>query len=344
MFRPPTLDDFERMLGRLLAESAQAAAYERMLVQSEATKAGISGRMFFEMARRTEPLHRDALRRAGQLAVELAGRGLKLDDLGRIAQGRLAAFERELVDPIETAASRFQVPVNEIRAAFAARTADTMRDLEIGFVGGRAVEPPDVQTNAFRLLQAIESESAGDVPTFAVDVGKRIGMPEPEAIAAFGYLKDKNLIRSYAVPYTASVSAYGHDILREARAAPERPTAPFPNTTFNVINNYGAGAQIQQATHGSTQSRGLEADVVPAIQAALELLARDRARIADPAVRNELGADIDTVAAQLRKAEPDRFIVRTVLTTIRDLVVTVTGNAITPATIDAVNQLLSRLG
>jgi hypothetical protein len=64
------------------------------------------------------------------------------------------------------------------------------------------------------LLEALyQRDLTESQPAFVVELGPQIGLSEQEAQAAWRYLKDKHLIQTFSLHYTARINAYGKDLI-----------------------------------------------------------------------------------------------------------------------------------
>jgi len=70
----------------------------------------------------------------------------------------------------------------------------------------------DIPEKALQLLRAISTHSAnGPTPVSVTDLG--LDLDERTAKSAWEYLRDKNLIKTYSIPFTARINANGTDLL-----------------------------------------------------------------------------------------------------------------------------------
>lgn len=80
---------------------------------------------------------------------------------------------------------------------------------------------PAVQSNALRMLQVIYDRTRDQTsPAFVTELG--IGLGEEDSRAAWRYLKDKGLIQTFNLEYTARINAAGVDAIDNARERPDR--------------------------------------------------------------------------------------------------------------------------
>jgi hypothetical protein len=145
----------------------------------------------------------------------------------------------------------------EYERVFRERIDSALRDIEIGFIGGRDVAAPqeqNIQANAFQLLKAIERVTRGSARPVVLEELRDLQMTSDEAQAAFLYLKGKGLIdANFGIFYSARVSAAGHDAIRDAEKAPDRATPAFPAITYNnyLTVHTMTGSNVQVGTANS---------------------------------------------------------------------------------------------
>ena len=112
----------------------------------------------------------------------------------------------------------------------------------------------DLQDLAFRLLIAIkEKTERNEEPVIATGLSASLGMDEADTKAAFQYLADKHLIKTYNLPFAARINAAGHDAIQEAiRDAAERYSSQPDSVAERAIVN----AVEQLATAGERPYKG----------------------------------------------------------------------------------------
>jgi len=108
--------------------------------------------------------------------------------------------------------------------------------------------PETVYAKAFRMLEVIYEQTRGkEEPILVEDIQNKLGLSEGDAKEAWRYLRDKNIIETFSIPYTARINAYGIDIIENARLHPDEPAKNFPSVTYNYINIQNmVGSTIQQ--------------------------------------------------------------------------------------------------
>jgi hypothetical protein len=189
-------------------------------------------------------------------AEDLDYLGATAADVGRNV--RLLAEEGALrYSPAATPASSLRVEP----------TAILIRQIERGdflaaLPGSASAMTSEITTNqgkALRLLKAIyDSTRSSTAPVSISDV--HTGLPEEDLKAAWRYLKDRGLIDTFNVPYTARINGAGVDAIENAERHPDRPSSNFPSATHNVVyNTMNVGtisnSPIQQAGVHSAQSQ-----------------------------------------------------------------------------------------
>jgi hypothetical protein len=116
-----------------------------------------------------------------------------------------------------------------------------------------------------RLLKALydQSKSTSD-PAFVDRLAQVAGLTGQEAQRAWHYLKDKRLIKTFNLPYTARINARGIDSIEEAEQHPDQPGRSFPAVTYNIVNNTtnigtAVNSPVQQAAGSSAPSSSASA-------------------------------------------------------------------------------------
>ena len=173
------------------------------------------------------------------------------------------------------------------------------------------MENETAQARALRLLEEIYKRTVitGN-PVHATKLAATIGSTEPEALAAWRYLKQRALINTHGdhVAGAASVNANGIDTIEKAREQPSQPPPGFGSVTYNTVHiHHMQGGAIQQAGAHSTQHQTItynSKDLVD-LQQAIEILSQriDELNL-DAATKNNALAQVDTIKAQLSADKP----------------------------------------
>lgn len=265
-FERPTKDDFLRILMGISEEARAAADAKALEIQTTFIRAnGIgSSRYPIALAAALLPTHKACVDRAMEFTAQFANRsGLNLDELCDAASEfltrRIVVFSAPILRAmgIPSDASHQSVSAAE-RKQFEKQIEEATQNLRIGFIGDRslAMNPEDtIQAKALKLLKAIYEQSrSNEQPVFVEQLGAQLGIYIDDVHAAWRYLKEKDLIRTYNIPYTAGISATGIDAIEAAQLQPNKPTPVFPSITYNVtIHGTGAGTQVNVSSAGSTQ-------------------------------------------------------------------------------------------
>jgi len=108
-----------------------------------------------------------------------------------------------------------------------------------------------------RLLKGIYDGTHDRTETiFVAGLAQDVGLSEQEVQAAWRYLKDKGLIVTFNIPYTARINAAGVDAIEAARRDSDHPSRAFPSITYNVVHvDTAINSPIQQAGAQSRQKQ-----------------------------------------------------------------------------------------
>jgi hypothetical protein len=197
------------------------------------------------------------------------------------------------------------------------------------------------QSKALRILKGIydQTRDGGD-PIFVAELAEAAGLTEPESEAAWRYLKDRGLIETFNLHYTARINAAGIHAIEDAQNHPDQPIRAFPSVTYNIVNNT---TNIGTATNSTVQQAGPRATqnqiVIYSAQerADLDRLVSDFAihlheLQLDPPASQKAKAQLATLQAQLSD-EPDPVIVRQAGRTLRNITEGAIGSLIASAAV-----------
>ncbi len=99
----------------------------------------------------------------------------------------------------------------------------------------------EIPANAAQLLQAISIHSGNSpTPVSVTDLGLKLD--ERTVKSAWEYLRDRNLITTYTVPFTARVNANGTELLEKMSGA-SRPSVPTSRAAEHVNPGERAGTR-----------------------------------------------------------------------------------------------------
>jgi hypothetical protein len=166
MYQPPTIFDFQRNLDTLIHSGEHRARAAAVNVKSDHAVRGLSdSTTVITMAiGQFNEIHQDIIQRAMQLIEDFCSRNAELAPgiLGGTARGRLdnfAAFLLATVPPTSFTqeAQRFR---GQYTLVFRQRLDGALRDIQIGFIGGRkitadAVPSPVPEAASAKLSDAV---------------------------------------------------------------------------------------------------------------------------------------------------------------------------------------------
>jgi hypothetical protein len=143
---------------------------------------------------------------------------------------------------------------------------------------------------------------------------------------AWHYLKDRGLIRTYSIPYTASINAAGIDAIEGAQRRPDQPSANFPSVSYNIVNNTMnvgtmSNSPVQLGGIHSAQNQAVSygpQDLADLNRLVAELTSHLGDLQIDSMQRKKAEAQIATLKAQLTD-EPDPVIVKQAGRTLRNI-------------------------
>jgi hypothetical protein len=269
MFRTGDKADFDRMLDDILGRAKATASETALQVQHEFAVRGalLSSGTPIAMEQRITPIHELAVGDAMRLIVQFSERtGIAIPDLCEAAKPKLATFNSDITERIATAANRMNLTqlVNQSRERFDRRIENALRDVEIGFIQGRSAimtESPTNQSKALQLLKGIYDKTRSRTdPVFISEIDT--GLSEEDSKAAWRYLKDRGLIDTFNIPYTARINGAGVDAIENAQRHPDQPSLNFPSVTYNIVYNTMqvgtmSNSPVQQAgTHSAQHQTG----------------------------------------------------------------------------------------
>lgn len=345
MFRTGEKTDFERMLDDVLGRAKTAAVSTAAQVEAESAARGtfLSSGVPRLLEQRITPIHETALADAMKLTVQFSERtGISVPNLCAVAKPKLTSFTSDLVEHITVAANRMKLTqiAKESRERFDRRTENSLLDVEIGFIQGRSAIVTENSTNqskALRLLKALyDATRSRTEPVLISEINA--GLSEEDAKAAWRYLRDRGLIDTFNLLYTARINGAGVDAIEGALHRPDQPTSDFPSVSYNIVyNTMNVGTMsnspVQQAGMNSAQSQTTTysaQDLSDLARLVDELsLHLGELRI-DPRQLQKAEAQIATLKAQLAD-EPDPVIVRQAGHTLRNIIEGAIGSLVATA-------------
>lgn len=333
MFRTGEKADFERMLDDILGRAKITALSATAQVEAEFAARGalMSSGTLIEMEQRITPIHENALADAMRLVVQFSERtGISISDLSDLAGPKLATFTSDITERLATAATRMNLTqiLSQARERFNRRVENALKDVGIGFIQGRSAIVTENSTNqskALRLLQALyDATRDKSNPVFVEEL--HTGLSEEEANAAWRYLKDRGLIATFSIPYTAQINAAGIDAIEGAKRRPDQPSANFPSVSYNIVYNTlhvgtMTNSPVQQGGVHSTQNQAITysaQDITDLSDLVTKLTAHMDELQLDARQRQRAETQIATLKAQLAH-EPDPVIVKQAGRTLRSI-------------------------
>lgn len=333
MFRTGNKADFERMLDDILGRAKAAAVTTAAQVEAESAACGtlMSSGTPIVMEQRITPIHETALADAMRLLVQFSERtGIPIRELNEAAKPKLETFSSDIMQRMGTAASRMNLTqvLSQARERFNRRVQNALQDVEVGFIQGRSAivtEDSTNQSKALVLLKALyDATRAKTEPIFIEEMNT--GLSEEEAKAAWRYLKDRGLIDTFSIDYTARINGSGIDAIEGAQRRPDQPSSNFPSVSYNIVHNTMhvgtmSNSPVQQGGVQSTQSQTVTysaQDISDLNHLISELASHLDELQMDARQRQKAQAQIATLRAQLSD-EPDPVIVKQAGRTLRNL-------------------------
>lgn len=321
------------MLDDILGSAKTTALTTSTQVEHESAARGtfLSSGTPIIMEQRLTPIHEAALADAMRLIVLFSERtGIPIPELSEAARTKLVAFTSDITVRLVNATHRMQLNqlLSETRDRFNRRVENALRDVEIGFIQGRSAIVTENSTNqskALRLLQALyDATRARTEPVFIEELNT--GLSEEDAKAAWRYLRDRRLIDTFNIDYTARINGAGIDAIEGAKSRPDQPSANFPSVSYNIVHNtmhVGTmnNSPIQQGGVQSTQGQtvtysGQDRDDLNRL--VTELTSHLGELQLDTRQQQKAEAQIATLKAQLID-EPDPVIVKQTGRTLRNI-------------------------
>lgn len=197
------------------------------------------------------------------------------------------------------------------------------------------------QGKALRLLKSIYDQTRRQTqPVFVAELVPSIGLTEEDSQAAWRYLKDKGLIDTFNILYTARINGAGVDAIENAQRQPDQSTPNFPAITYNIVNNNtvhvgtATNSPIQQAGAHSVQAQTTtysEQDRSDLTRLVNDLAAHLDELQLDARQQQKAKAQVATLHAQLSD-EPDPVIVKQAGRVLRNITESAIASVIATAT------------
>jgi len=345
MFRTGDKSDFERMLSAMLSRAKTEALQITAQVEAEAASRGsvLSSGTPIVMEQRLTPIHENALADAMRLIVQFSEHtDIPIAELSEDARPRLATFTVEITERMANAANRINLGqiLSQARGRFDQRVDNALNDIGIGFIEGRRAIVAENSTNQSKALQLLkllyDATRSKTEPVFIE--GLKTDLPEEDAKAAWRYLKDRGLIDTFSIPYTARINGAGVDAIEGAQRRPDQPSADFPSVSYNIVyNTMHVGSMqnspVQQGGAQSMQQQTIaycDTEIADLSRFVNELASHLEELPIDAGQKRRVDAQLATLKAQLSD-EPDPVIVRQAGRTLRNILEGAIGSLLASA-------------
>lgn len=197
----------------------------------------------------------------------------------------------------------------------------------------------DIQAKRFQFLAALHDAVGGDRHAIVSmwDIGKGLGFDKSTTKIVVQFLEGESLLEHRTIGGGIGITHHGVREVEDARSAPSTPTEYFPPSgsvpatppsVTNILHNYGTiGGSVQQAGAGAAQT--ITQDQRQQIAQVLGELKNAMAGAKlDAATRGDIEAQVGTVEAQLKAANPPIGMIRGCLNTLRDILTSAAGQAL----------------
>src|SRR6267154_1098308 len=158
------------------------------------------------------------------------------------------------------------------------------------------------RANRFRFLNAVYELTDGQRQSMVSmwEIGDGLNLSRDEVANTVQYLVGESLVEHIAMGGEIGITHYGIVQVEEALSEPERPTHYFP-PVVNIMHVHSmVNSQVQQGSHGSSQSQQINQNDLSAIRDLIAGLA-DAVGTSGltTAAQAELEAEIATLQAQI---------------------------------------------
>lgn len=198
--------------------------------------------------------------------------------------------------------------------------------------------------NRFLFLNCLYESSNGD--TGAVfnmwEVGSELKLDRNETSQIVDYLIGENLIESRALGGGISLTHWGVKEVEQAIENPSKPTEHF--LPLNIINiGTMTNSTLQQGTTNSTINFTYNTQTAVDIEKIVSQLndIKDSLNLSNE-LQNELISELQTIEIQKNSSKPKSIIITESLKSIRTILESVAGSAMTPVIIDQISKLIGQ--
>ena len=203
------------------------------------------------------------------------------------------------------------------------------------------------KTDRFRYLNLLYERTGAQRLKFLDmwDLGGELGIGRDDTHVLVDYLVGENLAEHRGIGGIIGITHCGIVEVERALTEPETSTKYFP-PVINVLNIRSVvGSQIQQGTHGSTQTQTVTTNDTEAIRALVSSFREKLSELPlDQADKSDAEAELQTLEAQLQSSKPKTAIVRESLKTLRNLLEGVASNALAAVLLPMFGPLSGILG
>lgn len=196
--------------------------------------------------------------------------------------------------------------------------------------------------NRFLFLNYLYTESNGNTNLIFImwEVGKELNLDRSETGQVVDFLIGENLVKSQTLGGGISLTHWGVKEVEEAIENPTKPTEHF--LPFNIINiGTMNNSSLQQGTTNSNTSfvynEQTSVDLNEIINSLNQI--KDSLQLSND-LQNELISELQTIEIQRKSAKPKNIIINESLKTIRTILESVGGNALTPLIIDQISKII----
>lgn len=203
------------------------------------------------------------------------------------------------------------------------------------------------KTDRFRYLNRLYEVTNGNGKELVSmwEIGKAIALARDETENVVNYLVGEHLMEHRTIGGGISITHQGIVEVERALSAPDAPTHYFP-PVINIVNVQSmVGSQIQQGTHGSSQSQTVSQNDIDAIRALVTQFKEQLSELPlNAGDKTEAQAELQTIEAQLGSTKPKLSILKESLKTLRSLIEGVASNALASELLPLFAPLIALLG
>ncbi|PZX62973.1 hypothetical protein [Hydrotalea sandarakina] len=198
--------------------------------------------------------------------------------------------------------------------------------------------------NRFLFLNCLYESSNGDTGAMfdMWEVGKELKLNSDETSQIVDYLIGEHLIESRALGGIIGLTHWGIKEVEQAIENPSKPTEHF--LPLNIINiGTMTNSTLQQGTTNSTINFNYNTQTAVDIEKIVSQLndIKDSLNLSNE-LQSELLSEIQTIEIQKKSSKPKSIIITESLKSIRTILESVAGNAMTPVIIDQISKLIGQ--